>query len=170
SALMLIARLPLVGPHTQFGLIGSPSLFVVPAQAGTHIPEPVVMGPRLRGDDSYKSWIISRSRSRRLHALRLEHLGGSRARQGLEQSLGGVALLGVGADAGGIDGVVLDLRRQRTHERDAFHRQDFADLVNAELRLALGHVLRHRAARDQFGLGLYFSGDPELVEQAGDVD
>src|SRR5262249_26273513 len=24
---------------------------VVPAQAGTYIPEPVVMGPRLRGDD-----------------------------------------------------------------------------------------------------------------------
>jgi len=24
---------------------------VVPAKAGTHIPEPVVMGPRLRGDD-----------------------------------------------------------------------------------------------------------------------
>src|SRR5215831_6298632 len=28
------------------------ALSVVPAQAGTHIPEPVVMGPRLRGDDS----------------------------------------------------------------------------------------------------------------------
>src|SRR5262249_20699816 len=25
---------------------------VVPAHAGTHIPEPVIMGPRLRGDDS----------------------------------------------------------------------------------------------------------------------
>jgi hypothetical protein len=25
---------------------------VVPAQAGTHIPEPVVMGSRFRGDDS----------------------------------------------------------------------------------------------------------------------
>jgi hypothetical protein len=25
---------------------------VVPAKAGTHIPEPVVMGPRFRGDDS----------------------------------------------------------------------------------------------------------------------
>src|SRR5262249_17982166 len=72
-------------------------------------------------------------RSRRLHALRFEHLGGSRARQGLEQGLGGVALLGLGAESGGIDGVVLNLRRQRTHERDAFHRQDFADLVNAEL-------------------------------------
>src|ERR1700730_15862792 len=28
---------------------------VVPAQAGTHIPEPVVMGPRLRGDDGTKT-------------------------------------------------------------------------------------------------------------------
>jgi len=34
---------------TYFG-ITSPS--VVPAQAGTHIPEAVVMGPRFRGDDS----------------------------------------------------------------------------------------------------------------------
>ena len=25
---------------------------VVPAKAGTHIPEPVVMGPRFRGDDT----------------------------------------------------------------------------------------------------------------------
>jgi hypothetical protein len=25
---------------------------VVPAQAGTHIPEAAIMGPRLRGDDS----------------------------------------------------------------------------------------------------------------------
>jgi hypothetical protein len=28
---------------------------VVPAQAGTHIPEAVVMGPRVRGDDSFMS-------------------------------------------------------------------------------------------------------------------
>ena len=28
---------------------------VVPAQAGTHIPEAVVMGPRFRGDDSFMS-------------------------------------------------------------------------------------------------------------------
>src|ERR1700730_9165797 len=109
----------------------------------------------------------SGSRPRRLHALRLEHLGGSRARQGLEQGLGGVALLGVGADAGGINGVVLNFRRQRAHEPDAFDRQDFADLVNAELRLALGHVLRHRAARAQFGLGLPVVDDPELVQQTG---
>jgi hypothetical protein len=27
-------------------------LAVVPANAGTHIPEAVVMGPRFRGDDS----------------------------------------------------------------------------------------------------------------------
>jgi hypothetical protein len=27
-------------------------LAVVPAKAGTHIPEAVVMGPRFRGDDS----------------------------------------------------------------------------------------------------------------------
>src|SRR5262245_3953692 len=101
-------------------------------------------------------------RSRRLHALRLEHLGGGRAGERLEQGLGGVALLGLGAESGRVDGVVLDLRRQRTHERNAFHRQDFADLVNTELRLALGHVLRHRAARAQFGLGLHLGGNAEL--------
>jgi hypothetical protein len=38
--------------HTYFG-ITSPS--VVPAQAGTHIPEAFFMGPRLRGDDSDES-------------------------------------------------------------------------------------------------------------------
>src|SRR5262245_64611871 len=35
------------------------------------------------------------SRSRRLHALRLEDLGGGRAGQRLEQGLGGIALLGL---------------------------------------------------------------------------
>src|SRR5262249_4436159 len=84
--------------------------------------------------------------ARRLHALRLEHFGGSRARQGLEQGLGGIALLGVSAESAGIDGVVLDFRRQRAHERDAFHRQDFADLVDAPPRLPLRPVLPHPPA------------------------
>jgi hypothetical protein len=34
------------------------SLAVVPAQAGTHIPEPVVMGPRLRGDDHHQPYSV----------------------------------------------------------------------------------------------------------------
>ena len=37
--------------HHQHGSI-CPNHVVVPVQAGTHIPEPVVMGPRFRGDDS----------------------------------------------------------------------------------------------------------------------
>jgi len=37
------------GPRSYLGLT---SLSVVPAKAGTHVPEAVVMGPRLRGDDS----------------------------------------------------------------------------------------------------------------------
>jgi hypothetical protein len=36
-------------PADWFGITLSD---VVPAQAGTHIPEAVVMGPRFRGDDS----------------------------------------------------------------------------------------------------------------------
>ena len=32
--------------------LSSELIAVVPAKAGTHIPEPVVMGPRFRGDDS----------------------------------------------------------------------------------------------------------------------
>jgi hypothetical protein len=31
---------------------GTRSVIVVPAKAGTYIPEAVVMGPRFRGDDS----------------------------------------------------------------------------------------------------------------------
>src|ERR1700756_4710586 len=37
---------------------------VVPAQAGTHIPETVVMGPRLRGDDRLKLAPRGEQRSR----------------------------------------------------------------------------------------------------------
>src|SRR6202047_153986 len=37
---------------------------VVPAQAGTHIPETVVMGPRLRGDDRLKLTPRGEQRSR----------------------------------------------------------------------------------------------------------
>jgi hypothetical protein len=32
---------------------------VVPAKAGTHIPEAVVMGPRLRGDDEDEDQLLS---------------------------------------------------------------------------------------------------------------
>jgi hypothetical protein len=39
------------GPAYRFAHAGY-QLAVVPAKAGTHIPEAVVMGPRLRGDDS----------------------------------------------------------------------------------------------------------------------
>src|ERR1700730_12656140 len=105
---------------------------------------------------------MGHSRSRRVHSFRLEHLGGGRPRQRLDQGLGGVAVLGIGAVAGGIDGVVLDLRRQRTDQRDPFDRQDLADLVDAELGLAVGDVLGDRPALDQFSLGLYLGRDPEL--------
>ena len=35
---------------------------VVPAKAGTHIPETVVMGPRFRGDDSMYEQLMNRIR------------------------------------------------------------------------------------------------------------
>jgi hypothetical protein len=41
------------------GRFGVTLLAVVPAKAGTHIPEAVVMGPRFRGDDTI--WIDSDS-------------------------------------------------------------------------------------------------------------
>src|SRR6266436_6933601 len=58
----------------------------------------------------------------------------------------------------------------RADERDALHGQDFADLMNAELGLTAGDVLRDRAARNQFCLRLHLGGDAELVEQTDDVD
>src|SRR6185312_263082 len=82
----------------------------------------------------------SRSRSRRLHALRLEHLGGGRAGERFDQGSRGVALLRLRAQSSRVDRVVLDFSRQRPDQRDAFHRQDFADLVNAELGLAARHM------------------------------
>src|SRR5262249_25670515 len=113
------------------------------------------------------SWPL---RSRRLHALRLEHLGGSRAGQRFEQGLGRLAFLGLRANAGGVDRVVLDIRWQRTDERDAFHGKDFADLVDAKFGLAFGDVRRHRPAGNQFCLRLHLAGDPKLVEQTRDID
>src|SRR5262249_21198509 len=113
------------------------------------------------------SWSL---RSRRLHALRLEHLGGSRAGQRFEQGLGRLAFLGLRANAGGVDRVVLDICWQRTDERDAFHGKDFADLVDAKFGLALGDVRRHRPAGNQFCLRLHLAGDPELREKPRDID
>src|SRR5262245_9499101 len=124
------------------------------------------------------SWPL---RSRRLHALRLEHLVGSRAGQRFEQGLGRLAFLGLRAYPGGIDRVVLDIRWQRTDERDAFHGKDFADLVDAKFGLALGDVRRHRPAGNQccfrlhlagntFVFGFPRAGRPRLVEQARDID
>src|SRR6516165_6030240 len=53
----------------------------------------------------------SDSRAGRLHAFRFEHLGAGRTRERVEQHLGGGALLRIGAEPGGIDRVVLNLRR-----------------------------------------------------------
>jgi hypothetical protein len=38
--------------HTPVNRLSAALCAVVPANGGTHIPEPVVMGPRFRGDDS----------------------------------------------------------------------------------------------------------------------
>src|SRR5689334_4181643 len=80
-------------------------------------------------------------RSRRLHAFGLEDCGRGRTRQGADQLLRRGTLLGIGAKPRRIDGVVLDLRRQRPDQRDALHRQDLADLMHAELGLTVGDVL-----------------------------
>ena len=41
-----------VPTHALYAVVpAKPLCAVVPAKAGTHIPEPVVMGPRFRGDD-----------------------------------------------------------------------------------------------------------------------
>src|SRR5215831_5245633 len=65
------------------------ALSVVPAQAGTHIPEPEVMGPRLRGDDSND---VMRGRQRQC-----DHYGRNSARMRLQPSAEGVAGSGAGS-------------------------------------------------------------------------
>ncbi len=40
---------------------------VVPAKAGTHIPESVVMGPRFRGDDRRECCVVAKIKKTRSH-------------------------------------------------------------------------------------------------------
>src|SRR5712692_2435726 len=56
---------------------------------------------------------------------------------------------------GGIGGDLLQLPRQRPHERDALHGEDLADLMHAQLGLALHDRLRGVAARPEHGLVLH---------------
>jgi hypothetical protein len=83
-----------------------PALSVVPAQAGTHIPEPEVMGPRFRGDDSND---VMRGRQQQF-----DHYGRNSARMRLQPSGGGgssgagstsVSPLGPGSSGGGTSGI-----------------------------------------------------------------
>ena len=81
-----------------------------------------------------------------------------------------VLLLCLHADRRRISGVVLDFGRKRADEFHALHREDFADLVQAEFRLAARDQLGDVAALFQFRLRLDVRRDAELVEQAGQVD
>src|SRR6202043_1116916 len=95
-------------------------------------------------------------------SLRLEHRDGGWCGQELDQGLGGTGLLGVGGDGGRIDGVELELRRQRPEQLGALIGKDLADLRNSEFGFAIGDRLGGRiAGRLDLELGLNLVGDAE---------
>src|SRR5258707_1070144 len=78
---------------------------------------------------------------------------------------------GRGADAGGLDDVVLHLRRKRADQRDTLDSEQFADRRDAKLGLAPGYgFARQRAVRDGHHLGLERFGEAKALDQAGEVD
>lgn len=78
-------------------------------------------------------------------------------------------LAGAGKPAG-IGGDVLDLLRQRTDQRDAAHRHDLADLMDAEFRLAAGDQIGDIAAALELRLLPDLAGDTHLLEQLVEID
>src|SRR5262249_53962272 len=56
---------------------------------------------------------------------------------------------GLGGDAARVDGHLLQLAGQRADQRDTLDGQDLADLVHADLGLALGDHLGGEAGRNQ---------------------
>src|SRR3984957_1001788 len=80
-----------------------------------------------------------------------------------------VGIFGVWTDAGGIDRIVLDIRRQRPDQSDALVRHDLADLVDAELRLAGQDVVGDRAAVLELLPRLPLAGAPEFPQELLDI-
>ena len=62
-----IAEIVAAEAEVRAGGLG-PTLSVIPAEAGTHLPQLEEMGPRFRGDDSVE-WGASRAKLRRLKAM-----------------------------------------------------------------------------------------------------
>src|SRR6266581_693308 len=69
-----------------------------------------------------------------------------------------------------VDGDLLEVLRQRADERDALDRQDLADLVHADLRLAVDERFGRVPALPQEGLVLHRVGDAEALEHSSEVD
>src|SRR6202521_1625115 len=126
--------------------------------------------PNTSKNSAFTEKVIERPSGGGLHAFLLDHRRGRRTREKLYQRLGGFVVLGRSADAGRIDRVVLDLGRQRPDQRRALHRHDLADLVNAELGLALGNMLGDRATRNELGLRLHLGRKAEPLEHARNID
>src|SRR6187549_2311076 len=65
--------------------------------------------------------------------------------------------------------VLLQLGRQRAGELHALHRQDLADLVDAELDLAAPHRLGDIAALAEGRLPVDLLGDAQALQDLGDM-
>src|SRR5262245_10608161 len=73
------------------------------------------------------------SRTRLLHPLGLDDIRCARAGQRLDQGLGDFIVLGADGKASRIGRVVLNFARQWANQRDPWHRQNLADLVDTQL-------------------------------------
>jgi hypothetical protein len=71
------------------------------------------------------------------------------------------------SNTGGEHGDLLQLGRQRPDEIDAWHGTQFADLLEADFRLAAGDDGGNRFALDHPALRLDLIGDAETPEQLG---
>ena len=120
------------------------SLTVVPAQAGTHIPESVVMGPRLRGDDTMDggrsmSVIASLLRRRHLRAVRQRHAARRPDRQQSKRAVRSAPVH--------LARLLVELRRRRLHPDGATGRGGDDDRRGPPPRRSAAGARRHRRGR-----------------------
>ena len=65
---------------------------------------------------------------------------------------------------------LLNVRRERPYEIDARHRQQFADLLKTDIRLAARYYGGHRLAFDLLHPAFQLVGDTEPLEELQDID
>src|SRR3974390_1431153 len=107
---------------------------------------------------------------RRVHPFRLEYLRGRRPAQRLDEGCGRILALGRCHDPGRIGCDVLDFLRKRADQYHAFHRYDFADLVDTDLCGAVDDEIGDVTALLQLRFRAHLIRNAELLEQLVDID